>query len=468
MRRPQLALAALFLLVIGLYGWVLGGPVFHDDLVYIETSPMLRLPWGEFLSALFGRRYFVASLESTYQPLVTFLHYLTWTYPPLYRFLGLVLHSLNAFLIYLLVRRLIRQGEAGLVAAALFVVFPPSTETINIASFQGHLLAGTATLACLLCWIKVLEGGWRAPWAMGACLACFALGCLAKETILLVPALMAAYWRLYAGQAPRRIAGWTFSGVAALALGYLCWRFTFLEPMSVAGRLWFDPLAFLGWYLRLMICPYPLCLERSLTGLWFCRALGTFFLIGGWLLRRETAAFFGWIWVVVELVPYLRLVPFASVNPMADRYAYMAVAGFCIILTRILNGPRGRWIAGAVALGWGMLSIERNVLYRNPGVLYEQTVSCAPDSGRAHCLLGTLQMQEGRYPQAKSSLERSLALDANSPVSWGNLGIVEYMRGDFKASVVAFQKALLLDDSAPLHDNLDLALKAARLEHRKP
>ncbi|MBI5630277.1 MAG: tetratricopeptide repeat protein [Elusimicrobia bacterium] len=438
-------LAVVFLV----YGPVLRGPILGDDLSYVRDHAAFRMGFWDFIRELGSRRYFDLTRESTYQPLVTLFHYFTHGVPLIYRSTGILLHGFNAWLVFLVARHLGVEDRPALSGALLFALFPTHTETLNFSSFKGHLFSFSFSLMALLAWI----GGNRA-----LALACCAGSLLSKETGVLTVGLIAAWERcLKEENKQSRRAILPFIAVTA---AYLVMRFTFLHRFPVPRPvLPGNPLLYLDWYMRTLVWPAPLCLERTPAqlGSWSGALLLPALIF---ISRGSPARVLALSWTALGLLPFLRLLPFDAYNPVADRYLYFASAGFCLWL--ILAWPSGcaRALPYALLAAWALVTINRNSLYRDERALARQTVSCAPQSPRARMALGSACLSAGEYKEAAMELETAVSLDSGFMLAWNNLGIARYQRRDYPGSERAFEKALNLADDAPIHNNLGNALAA--------
>jgi hypothetical protein len=369
----------------------LTAPVFYDDLSHIQNAPLLGKSWGEVWAAVLGRRYFELASERTYQPLVTLLHHLTGARPLLYRGLGLAVHALNAFVVWRLARRL-TGARAAWLAALLFCAFPASTETVFFASFHGHLLACAGTLLALEAWLDYLADRGQRPLARS--LLWLTLALCAKETGVTAAALCGLAW-LLRGRPRRSIPG--LAALAGLCGLYLAWRFLALNPPPAFPGTFARPtLDSLAWYARALVWPWPLCLERQLPA---SPALGALVLAGlaaaGWAWRRKAGRLFLLAWLPLALLPFLHLIAFANLSPVADRYLYLAAAGWCLLLADV-GASRGGEAALALLLTvWGGMTAARNGLFRDERGFFEQTAQCAPDHPRAHYLCGLARLKDG-------------------------------------------------------------------------
>ena len=116
-----------------------------------------------------------------------------------YHFVNLVLHILNAFLIYLLAHRIFRRHGsfsapqiAALLAASIFLVHPVQTESVTYISSRSELLSTFFyTLAVLLFSRKAPD---RIGFRFSLLIALFFfLGMRAKETVISLPAALLSW-----------------------------------------------------------------------------------------------------------------------------------------------------------------------------------------------------------------------------------------------------------------------------------
>ncbi|MDP3541626.1 MAG: hypothetical protein Q8T11_04075 [Elusimicrobiota bacterium] len=406
-QRGSAALAGAIALI---YAPALRSPVIYDDASHVRDNPAFRLPFGEFLSGLFSRDYFSFANERTYQPLVTLFHYATHDQPLLYRAFGLSLHFLNAVLLYRVALALNAGRRPAIFAAILFAVFPASTELLNFSSFKGHLFAATCILAVLLSVIRYCADTKKTTLPLNLFIFLI-LGLFSKESALVAVPLSLTYIALFARpDLPRlrRLA----APVALICAAYFVFRFAVLSPPRAFPRTFdYSALESFAFYLRTLAVPYPLCLERTMPlGPWWIVWLALFAGLAV-LLRRSKESLFALAWIPVALLPFLHLIPFSNVSPVADRYLYLPAAGLCLLLARL---PVPVPVLVCLAVLWSGISVSRNMTYRSTRALFEQTASCAPRNARAQFLLGMICFQEKDYPAARAAYQRVLALTESS------------------------------------------------------
>jgi len=121
----------------------------------------------------------------------TFLveHTLWELWPGGYHATNLVLHLINAVLVYALVRQLSENIWIAWLTAALFALHPVQVETVAWVSSRKTLLSATFMLASCICWLRPnrtgKDEGWGILWLV--------LGLLSKAATVVVPPIVVAY-----------------------------------------------------------------------------------------------------------------------------------------------------------------------------------------------------------------------------------------------------------------------------------
>src|SRR5580704_14374442 len=135
-----------------------------------------------------------------YAPLTMFgyliEHSLWGTWAGGYHLVNVLLHTVNAVLVYMLLRQLTSSRFIAWMTAALFAVHPVQVETVAwISSFKG-VLSATFILASLICWLRPRPTPRNEAWAV----VFHALGLLAKAVAITLPAVVFCYDVLVAGK----------------------------------------------------------------------------------------------------------------------------------------------------------------------------------------------------------------------------------------------------------------------------
>jgi len=452
------------------YGMTLRAPLIYDDVSFIRDNPLFHLPFSVFLSRIFSARYFYVTQAAsdaplaTWQPLVALAHYPFAGHLAALRLLGLAFHAANAFGVWALARRLGAEGRGALLAGLLFALFPASTEAVDFVSFKGHVLTASFVLLCLNA-----HGRGRPALAHAA----FALALLSKETAAAgLPILLA--WEFLVERRPPAEAARRLWGYALLLAVYFGLRFVWLDAAPPLPG--WAPTARLGglsfaWYLRLLLWPWPLCLERTLPGglaVWLGWLAPLLFIGVLARLRRDPLAAFGLAWFGAALLPMLHLMPFANLSPVADRYLYMASAGACLLSAHGAFSGAWAWARWALLLAWGCLTLVRNGMYLDSEALFRQAAACAPANPRPWLLLGIEQYAAGRPQEALGAFEKAYALDPTFPQTLNNLAGAHLALGQFdKAEAILRELVRREPGVAQWRDNLE-AVQHAQAQAKGP
>ena len=157
--KQLLPVALLVLLCLIVYHNSLSNEFVYDDFGSIVENKYITQP-GQFLSALFGPSYFkIAGLEASYRPVATLSYFLIYTFAELnpfyYHLASLLLHTLNAVLVYWLANLILKNQLGALIAGLLFASHPALSEAVNCIDFNDDLLAAFFFLLSLIFYIRL-------------------------------------------------------------------------------------------------------------------------------------------------------------------------------------------------------------------------------------------------------------------------------------------------------------------------
>lgn len=445
-----------------------------DDREYVYDNPRLRTVDG--LKQIWLEPY----SRVQYYPLTHtafWLQYRFWSTDPMgYHLTNVLVHALNAALVWLLLGRL---GVPGAwLGGALFGLHPVQVETAAWVTELKNLLSTFFLLLAALAYLRFSgsgKGGSGQPppsprrprWRFyGLSFALFSLALLSKTTAVVFPAalLVIVWWkREHLGKGdllpllPMFLASvslglfvsWIESHHLGARGGEFLW--TPAERILIAGRAWW-------FYLQKLLLPtglsfiyprweidggvwwqylYPLALALFLALLWFGRK------------RWGKGPLTAFLFFSIALAPTLGLVNFFFMvySFVGDHFQYLACAG-----------P----LALAAA---GISIVSRRLVHVAPGAPPER----AERRGRAVftsfgvallLLLGSLTWRQSRIYQGEESLWRDVARKA--PLAWmahHNLGLALYEKGDLAGAAASYRRALeLKPDYARTHNNLAAVL----------
>ena len=274
-------------------------------------------------------------------------HLVVGTSPAGYRAFNVMVHAVNGTLLYLLVKRVPGLQEQrhttgmALVAAALFLVYPYHNESVIWIVGRGTSIATLFTLTGLV----ILNSGMTERAKLLLVLACYFLGALAYESMLLFPVLIVPllfrgcdeqrpfrkrlFWLLIATTILHFLIRWAFTGQIANAYGNEFfgrpWSAYPLNAAKVLGRLFLPPsadehtqLVRFGLLVTLLVVAASLFWRRF----WNDRSL------------RSTVLDLLWMLGISGLVGVIAGV--STRTSESDRFLYMPSAFLCVLIATIL------------------------------------------------------------------------------------------------------------------------------------
>ncbi len=197
--NPSTRLSSILLFILlALCCWVSFGNSLHADFILddgytIVYNPVIKQPslYPEIFTGGLFQAY--ASSDqfklSYYRPLtlLTFAaDYQLWGLNPAgYRLVNILLHLINAWLIYRLVARLFKKQELGFLAALIFCILPIHEGTVNHIIGRCDLLQTFFLLCASLTFVTYLQR--RSMGYFALCLACYLAAILSREVGIIFP-----------------------------------------------------------------------------------------------------------------------------------------------------------------------------------------------------------------------------------------------------------------------------------------
>jgi protein O-mannosyl-transferase len=357
-RRKTNVLLCILLagVTIALYGKVLAYRfVAYDDFEYVTGNPHIRtgLSWSTI------KWTFTATYASNWHPLTWLSHAFDYQLfgvnPAGHHFENVLIHAVNAVLLYLLLEWMTKRASPSLLVAALFALHPLNVESVAWVAERKNVLSTLLFFLTLLAYVYYAQRpNWRRYLLVAAL---FAAGLMAKPMLVTLPfvLLLLDYWPL------ARMKGSSQSAVNApqfsllkIALEKIPWlvlsaasawvtliaqrtamhsseefRFTVrIENALVSYSLYLWKMI---WPARLAVFyPHPTgALPLWQMTLSLLTLVGITVLVFVFRSRRYLAV--GWLWFLGTLVPVIGLVQVGEAA-MSDRYAYIPLIGIFIMI----------------------------------------------------------------------------------------------------------------------------------------
>jgi len=418
-----------------------------DDILIVGANERIR--HFDPLHFLFQSYWGDLNHAGIYRPLTisTFsAEYAVWqVWAPGYRMINLLLHALNAFLVFLLARGLLRSPEGALAAAVVYAMHPLQTEAVVSIVGRSELLAAGFFFAA---WLAFRKGR---TWLSASA---YFLAMLAKESAITLPAIamldvalgeslhplsgsmsVAQDVMRKLGRAWRRLAVLSATAIAYLALRvyvlgglgipktgqYLNGTLTALQRWMTSGRVFIE-------YLRLLFAPVRISSDYDFNSIplagirdwdaWIGLGLvGASIALAMVLAKRRPAVSLGILFFFVTLLPVSNwIMPIALL--MAERFLYTPIFGFALLAgitwTRIQDRGARRLIAVGFVAASTLLCISHNYVWQDTLTFHENAVRVSPNNARARLGYGFALVRVGRAQEAKEQFEAGLRILPNS------------------------------------------------------
>lgn len=468
----------LAVVTIALYIPVMGHSfVVYDDQEYVTANPHIHdgLAWSTLKWA------FTSTEAANWHPLTWLSHALDYQLfslnPAGHHLDSVLIHALNAVLLFLLLAWVTKRAGPSLLVAALFAVHPINVESVAWVAERKNVLS---TLFFLLAIAAYAWYAQKTNWRRYLLVALlFAAGLMAKPMVITLPfvLLLMDHWPLHRTLGGMQSDWAKESGVRRVAFSRLvlekipllflsatsAWltlkaqrpAVRSIEELPLALRIENAVLAY-GLYLWKMIWPARLALYPHAVVLpawqWSLSALVligvTAFVIA---FRKKRYLPVGWFWFLGTLVPVIGLVQVGE-YAMADRYAYIPLIGIFIMIAWSLDdfadAKKVLWIwrtipalCALAVLGW---ATSRQITYwesdydlwshalevaENPMTLNALGVTLMhPDSEMTRRDLESLGTEQNRMNQARLYFERALDLRRPLPQQTSSAYLPEMAR----------------------------------------
>lgn len=220
-------------------------------------------------------------------------------------------------------------------------------------------------------------------------------------------------------------------------------------------------------YLKMYLLPYPLTIEypvRFLSGAFIFRSISgglilAVFVAVAWLMRRKyPLQAIAIIWTLLSLGPVSNLFPTTPV--VADRYAYLPVAGFGLLTASIVQKLSERrkiflYAALGVAIIWSLVIFRRNTDWYSDVTLREAAVRVTPDMSKAD--LAAALWEEGKYEEALKYFKEDRDRLGNYHYN-RFLGVYLLNAGRYQEAIANFKEALARGGNVSREIHVELAM----------
>jgi hypothetical protein len=495
--RAYLLGLLLIILTVALYYPVRTHPyVNYDDTVYVTDNVHVQngLTWDTVTWA------FTTDDAGNWHPLTWLSHALDVEMydltPGGHHQTSMLLHALNAALLFWVLLQATGYAGRSFMVAALFAVHPVNVESVVWIAERKTVLSMTFFLLALGAWRWYAAKPHVLRYAGVAGL--FALGLMAKPQIITFPfvLLLWDYWPLgrvafrsspfalrqkdsgersgekRTANSERRFLRLLVEKLPLLAIAAASAAIT-MKAQGASGAvlsLGATPLSIrlsnglVSYVKYLMNAFWPLGLAPmyphpgdSLRAWQVYGALLLLLTITLWVVERRGRPYLlvGWLWFLGTLVPMIGLVQVGR-QAMADRYAYLPLIGIFIMVCwgvaewtaeKRLPAALLPAVSIAVLLALGIVARHQIGYWSDNVILWTHTIQVTPPNYVAQDNLGGALLARKRLDDAVVHFREAAAIHPVDPISAFNIGFYDQEHGDLYGAIEQYKKAIILTTS---------------------
>jgi protein O-mannosyl-transferase len=502
------ALCLLLMAVIcAVYFPALSHPfVIYDDVDYVTQN--LHVQQGLTLGTF---RWALTSMEfSNWHPLTWMSHALDCELFGLdaggHHFTSLLLHAVDAVILFLLLWRITGKIGRSLMVALLFGLHPLNVESVAWVAERKNVLCMLFLLLALWAYLwYVRKPGIRRHLCVDAL---FALALAAKPMAVTFPfiLLLLDYWPLQRiklqwiedWQSPSEtlplpqfpplrllreklpLFGLSAASCTVTVIAQHRVAMKTMEVFPLRDRVvnaLFSYVMYLWkavWpvHLSVFYAPQGSRLASWQAALWFGFLTAISILV--WRQRQSRPyLLFGWLWFLGTLVPMIGLVQVGD-QGMADRYVYLpyvgifiaAVWGLADLAQTIHIDPRWSVAAAcAVLLVLSFLTRRQLQTWESSQALFTHSLQVTPDNYVAEDIVGTAQMEEAFQAteqkcatEARLHFQNAVRINPEDALGHIDLGFCRETQGDLPEAIKEYQAALQVARSKFLKERASINL----------
>ena len=420
---------------------------------------------------------------------------------------NLILHLVNALLLFELMRRMTGAKWPSAFVAAAFALHPMHVESVTWVAERKDVLSTLFWMLVMIAYLRYVEHPKKSRYLL--VVALFIMGLMTKPMLVTVPfvLLLVDYWpleRMYLRQSGRKGAKSMSSQAIPekLSLGKLFIEKTPLFALSVCSciitflvkirggsmaqrgniplstRMANAMMSYTTYIQKMFVpknlavlYPYPaegFALYKPIAAL-VILILITIFVVR--FARRKPYLFTGWFWYLGTLIPVIGIVQ-VGIQAMADRYTYISYTGLFIIVA---------WMAKDISAGWkkqkivltilaaitltGMTIMTRMQLkyWKNSMTLCRHALDVTDNNFMMHYGMGSEMEKLNRPSDAEHHFRRAIEINPNYSPSYIGLGNAFWRRGEPEKAADFYRKALKINpDDQRANYNLATVLKAQK------
>lgn len=443
-----------------------------DDKGYIMDNPYVQNFTKESIKPIFTSFY-----NANYHPLTTLsyaieLKLFGFNAKP-FHVNNLIIHILNALLVFWLIIVITGRYEASAIVSLLFAIHPMHVESVSWISERKDVLYAFFYISALISYIFYVKE--KKTKYIFFTFILFLLSLLSKSAAVSFPVMLVLFDYYYNRPIDRKniiektpffILSIVFGVAAILSQRTLGAIQDLTHAFSIFDRIFLVSYGVLFYIIKLFIPinlsavhAYPFKMEGILPMEYYFAplALGLiiFLIYKAGKYRKDVV--FGTLFFLISIALVIQIIPVGKALT-AERYSYIPYIGLFFIIGRFYTETADGGYAGAqkiknlfliVLLGLTAFfcasTWNRNKVWKDGMSLFEDVIEKNPMIDYAYVNRAHAKSDLGDHKGALADYDKAISINPRFAESWNNRGNEKYMLGDKKAALEDYNQAIIVD-----------------------
>lgn len=469
------------LLAIVAYFRVVKGEFFFDDDTFIlfnEHVTSLQSVTTYFTSSVTEGAGIMGNFYRPWQVIThALLYYVFGVNPIPFHLVQIILHGVNAFLVFKLLQKLDLSRQSSIIGGLIFLLHPIQTEAVAYISGLADPLGLCFLLGGMLFYLNAYDQDHK-KLSLGhvfASLILFAMALFTKELAVIFPILAillsSVFWKKYSSQekSVRIKMLLVFLGMSLVytVLKLTVFNFTGQGGLTSDSTVYTDSIfvrliTFVGviWnYLKLIIFPWDLFYEKPYEFITSPVDLG--FIAGVVILlavlylaydfyHKDSRVSLGILWFLVALMPFSGILPLNAIY--LEHWLYVPMIGVCILAAIGIDYVRKTgdwsWVKIILLIILGLMlwrTSGRAAQWGNPIDFYQNEINRDYVSARMYSNLGIHYADAGAYSASIRQYQRAIEISDTYPETRYNLANTYIQTNQLDLAVENYYLSLKID-----------------------
>jgi len=377
--------------------------------------------------------------------------------------ISIAVHIINSILVFVFLFMLFGKRVAG-IATFLFAAHPVNSETVSWISANNYLFNGTLTLLILITYFLYRNSGRKTYYITSLLIYILGLGFLGHQWIMITPAFILIFDMYFLKNNMWK----KFLYVLPFIIPTILYFFFYVNSNLINPRI--EHVSFynesrdlnIPWIMR---APYSI--YTSVKLLVYPSNLSIYHEVDPQEQNLQTAQLLSLIIISIIIflffynrkmsllmfLIYVSLIPVFAPQMVtwvtAERYLYLAVVFYSVIITKIILGVSDKFDLKKLPLIstlsllilYSYIVITRNNDWQSEKSLWASTVNKTPFPEKVYNNLGETYYKENDFPNAALNFSNAIKINPIYSFAYHNLARVYLVQKNYELAELGFKKA---------------------------